>query len=134
VIVERRVELALMASRWGTGDAVVDGHLGRVHGSLPLLRNTFRSCAEKSSHERDEAKIFSQQDIPRKLDEVRQNLGGPENINENPETAPSKRILQIAEDYQNALHGPMAIGAIGMDAIRKACPHAEAWLRRIEAL
>ncbi len=78
--------------------------------------------------------VFPQKDMPRKLVEIRQGSGGAENINENPETAPSKRILRIAEDYQKALHGPMAIGAIGMDAIRKACPHADAWLGRIEAL
>jgi hypothetical protein len=78
--------------------------------------------------------LFRQNDFSRKLEEIRQSCGGPENINEDPKTAPSKRILRIAEDYQKAWQGPRAIAEIGMDAIRKACPHADTWLRRIESL
>ena len=78
--------------------------------------------------------VFSHSEIPRKLDEIRTANGGAENIYENPETAPSKRILGLSADYQKTLHGPMAIGAIGVDAIRAACPHAGTWLRRIESL
>ena len=78
--------------------------------------------------------VFEDNDIPGKLDGIRLASGGAEKINENPDTAPSRRILGLAKGYQKALHGPMVIGAIGMDAIRAACPHADDWLKRIEQL
>ena len=78
--------------------------------------------------------VFSGSDVPGQLDGIRAASGGAEKIDENPDTAPSKRILDLAEDYQKALHGPMAIGAIGIDVVRTACPHADDWLRRIEKL
>jgi hypothetical protein len=57
----------------------------------------------------------------------------PEEINETPEGAPSKRILRRL-DYQKPLHGPDAIKDIGLDAIRAACPHFAAWLAWAESL
>jgi hypothetical protein len=36
--------------------------------------------------------------------------------------------------YRKTLHGPMAVGAIGLAALRAACPHAGAWLTRLEGL
>jgi hypothetical protein len=35
---------------------------------------------------------------------------------------------------RKTLHGPMAVDAIGIAAMRQACPHADAWLRRLEVL
>jgi len=78
--------------------------------------------------------VFSSSETPQKLDEVREAIGGAEMIDEGPETAPSKRILGLAKDYQKTLHGPMVIGTVGMDVIRKACPHAATWLNSIENL
>lgn len=58
----------------------------------------------------------------------------PEDINEIPQTAPSKRILRRLKDYEKPFHGPDALKDIGLDAIRAACPHFAAWLTWAEGL
>lgn len=58
----------------------------------------------------------------------------PEDINDNPASAPSKRILSAWPGYQKSFHGPLIACDIGLDAIRTACPHFESWLQKIESL
>jgi hypothetical protein len=58
----------------------------------------------------------------------------PEDINETPQGAPSKRILRRLKDYEKPFHGPDALKDIGLGAIREACPHFAAWLTWAESL
>lgn len=58
----------------------------------------------------------------------------PENINETPQGAPSKRILRRLEDYEKPFHGPDGLKDIGLDAIRDACLHFATWLEWAESL
>jgi hypothetical protein len=58
----------------------------------------------------------------------------PEDINDSPQTAPSKRILAAMPSYQKTFHGPLLACEIGLDAMRAVCPHFHNWLHRIEAL
>lgn len=58
----------------------------------------------------------------------------PEEINDSPQTAPSKRILAAMPGYQKTFHGPLIACDIGLDAMRAACPHFAAWLTVIEGL
>jgi len=58
----------------------------------------------------------------------------PEDIDEGPQTAPSKRLLNAFTGYQKTLHGPLAVSAIGIDRIRAVCPHFAQWLDRLEAV
>ncbi|MFI7859484.1 DUF4276 family protein [Pseudomonas promysalinigenes] len=69
------------------------------------------------------------------LQQVRQDFTSPEDINNSPQTAPSKRILSIFEEgsYSKTEHGPMIAEAIGIDAIRGQCPQFDAWLTQLQA-
>jgi hypothetical protein len=58
----------------------------------------------------------------------------PEDINDSPETAPSKRILAAMSGYQKTFHGPLIACDIGIDPMRAACPHFDQWLRALEGL
>jgi hypothetical protein len=58
----------------------------------------------------------------------------PEDINDNPQTAPSKRILSVMRDYQKPVHGPLIACDIGLDAMRAVCPHFAQWLGQLDAL
>lgn len=58
----------------------------------------------------------------------------PEDINDSPQTAPSKRILVAMPGYQKTLHGPLIACEIGLDAMRTGCPHFSQWVERIESL
>jgi hypothetical protein len=62
------------------------------------------------------------------------NVAQPEDINDNPHTAPSKRILDVMPGYQKTVHGPLIAIDIGLDAIRAVCPHFDRWLKSIEEL
>lgn len=68
------------------------------------------------------------------LEQVRQAFDSPENINDSPTTAPSKRILSIFEEgsYSKTEHGPLIAEAIGIDAIRGQCPQFDAWLTQLQ--
>jgi hypothetical protein len=58
----------------------------------------------------------------------------PEDINDHPQTAPSKRILAAMPAYQKPVHGPLIASDIGLDAMRATCPHFAQWLARLDAL
>ncbi len=58
----------------------------------------------------------------------------PEDINDGRTTAPSKRIRSAMPSYRKTLHGPLIACDIGLDAMRRVCPHFHAWLERLEAL
>lgn len=56
---------------------------------------------------------------------------GAELVNDGVETAPSKRILNLFPRYRKTSDGPLVIAELGIDAIRGACPHADAWFRTV---
>lgn len=65
---------------------------------------------------------------------IRNTVANPEQIDEGIETAPSKRILRLFPSYRKTLHGPIALGRIGLDAIRNECPHFRSWIERLGEL
>lgn len=74
-------------------------------------------------------------DVRSKLKHIRETFASPEDINDSPETAPSKRILAIFANgtYSKTEHGPLIAEAIGLDEIRKQCPAFNEWLGKLEA-
>lgn len=65
---------------------------------------------------------------------IKEQFGSPEEIDDNPRTAPSKRIEAIFPGYQKPLYGPLIILEIGIEQIRKECPHFNNWLVELEKL
>lgn len=74
-------------------------------------------------------------DVQTKLKAVRDAVVSPEEINDSPETAPSKRILAIFADgtYSKTEHGPLIAEAIGLEKIRQQCPAFREWVGALEA-
>lgn len=58
----------------------------------------------------------------------------PEEINESPKTAPSKRIVQYLPNYerQKAQVGPLVAEDIGLNLLRQKCPHFNEWITKLE--
>lgn len=56
----------------------------------------------------------------------------PEEIDDSPVTAPSKRIQEIVPGYEKPLLGTLAVIEIGLDKIRAECPHFRRWIERLE--
>lgn len=58
----------------------------------------------------------------------------PEDINDGPHTAPSKRLMTSIAGYRKTVHGPLAVTAAGLPALRRTCPRFDSWVTRLEAL
>ncbi len=66
------------------------------------------------------------------FEQIRAQFSTPEEINDSPATAPSKRIEALVPEYQKPLLGAFAILTIGLDAIRSQCPHFNSWITHLE--
>jgi hypothetical protein len=69
----------------------------------------------------------------KKFEAIRASVATPEEINERPGCAPSKRIADLCPAYRKALHGPTTAKRIGLEQIRIECPNFNDWLKRLEA-
>ena len=66
--------------------------------------------------------------------DIRRDYPNPELINDSPETAPSKRLMRIFDDYRKAIHGVIATKRVGLPALRRVCPHFNQWVVKLENL
>ena len=80
------------------------------------------------------AHAISQPQLQNEFQSIRAKFNTPEEINDSPETAPSKRIPQIYPPYEKLFHGVLAAKAIGLAVIRRECPRFNAWITRLESL
>lgn len=78
------------------------------------------------------AQAVGRPDLADDFQAIRSEFSTPEEINDSPETAPSKRVERLIPGYQKPLAGVQAAIAIGLDAIRRECPHFNEWVRRLE--
>jgi hypothetical protein len=69
------------------------------------------------------------------LIDIRTQFTTPEDINNNRETAPSKRILAAFPNgtYSKTEHGPVIAESIGLSVIRRQCPQFNGWMNMLEA-
>ena len=89
-----------------------------------------------------EAWLFSSsEELPRVMTEpgkqasfaaIRNAFATPEEINERPQLAPSKRIEELFPAYKKVLHGSTTAGRIGVMTIRSQCAHFESWMNWLE--
>lgn len=73
----------------------------------------------------------------RKLKEETDMYGDPEMINNNPTTAPSKRIIKALElnyNYNKVQSGASITSLIGIDALLENCLHFREWIEQIKQL
>jgi hypothetical protein len=80
------------------------------------------------------AQGIGRDDLANQLRAIRQDFETPEDINDSPETAPSKRIKNLYPGYEKPLSGVVAAMEIGLAVIRRECPHFNGWLNCLEAL
>ncbi|MCB9763031.1 MAG: DUF4276 family protein [Alphaproteobacteria bacterium] len=70
------------------------------------------------------------------LDALTAELEGlsPEEVNDSPETAPSKRLMRHIPGYDKVLHGELALTDVPLADLCVRCPRFGAWVRRLEQL
>ncbi len=69
-----------------------------------------------------------------RLQRIRSDFKTPEDINDNPQTAPSKRLKSLYPGYDKEAWGTRISIQIGIDSIRTECPHFNQWLTLLEGL
>jgi len=80
------------------------------------------------------ARGLGQQGLAPQFEAIRRQFPTPEDINDDPNSAPSKRVRAIYAGYRKILDGTLAAEAVGIDRIRQECPHFRQWIERLEAL
>ena len=65
---------------------------------------------------------------------IRSEFQSPEEIDDSPQTAPSKRIVSLNAAYQKVADGYLISQSIGLRTMRAECPHFNEWIERLEAL
>lgn len=87
------------------------------------------------------ASVLRQPSLTKPLQFIRSRYTNPEEINDSPATSPSARIESVCAKlcgspriFQKRTHGPIIAERIGLEAIRRDCPHFDGWLNRLEAL
>lgn len=71
-------------------------------------------------------------DLSAHFQSIRDQFGSPEEINDSPVTAPSKRIVAALPGYQKPLFGTLIALEIGLERMRAQCPLFHGWITRLE--
>ena len=118
--------------------------------SAELLEQRIASCVPNrrfrpyvQRHE-FEALLFSEPSVvarlslqllaAKELQEQRASFDTVEDINDGPETAPSKRLLKALVNFRKAIQGPAAAEQIGLAKMREVAPRFAQWLEWLESI
>jgi hypothetical protein len=82
----------------------------------------------------DAEAYFGKAQLAAQLQTVVRQAGTPELINHGPDTHPKARLRDLTGDYRETRDSPALLEKIGIETIRRTCPHFDSWLRRLEAL
>lgn len=80
------------------------------------------------------AQAINQTILEKEFKKIRDAFHSPEEINNSPTTAPSKRIKKLFSEYDKPIHGSLAAIEMGLNSIRTECPLFDDWLKSLEAL
>ena len=91
-----------------------------------------------------ESLVYASQDklhiaFPNNLDKISQiasinnSFTTPEEINDNPETAPSKRLKKIFPEYKKPFHSKLILSQVSVDHLREKCRHFNDWITHLES-
>ena len=136
----------LLSASLSNPDKVI--HLERamkkdIIAELPDLRADSRFLPYLQLHEY-EGLLFSdpeafangihQSHLTPQFQAIRQIFPTPEDIDERPDGAPSKRVIDLCPSYDKVLNGKQAASAVGIEAMRHECPHFRAWVESLGQL
>lgn len=79
------------------------------------------------------AKGIERPELAPKFQAIRAQFSNPEEINDSPLTAPSKRVHALVPGYEKPFLGTLAVLTIGLEKIRSECPHFNTWIERLES-
>ncbi len=77
---------------------------------------------------------INQGHLAREFQRIRDGFGTPEDINDSPDTAPSKRVIAVYPGYRKVIEGTQAAARVGVAAMRAQCQHFREWLEALECV
>ena len=110
---------------------------------IPQLRPHARLIPYLSLHEYEGllfsdpesfARSLGQPRLANQFHQVRNEFPTPEDINDDPATAPSKRVIGMYPAYKKVIDGTLAARLVGIDRMRQECAHFRDWVRQLETL
>ena len=63
---------------------------------------------------------------------IRNEFSTPEEIDDHYDTCPSRRIEGVFEGFKKTINGITAAGRIGLETMRRECPHFNEWITKLE--
>ncbi len=82
------------------------------------------------------AEVFERPELETRFIQIRNECGECEEINDHATTAPSKRIEKLFPGYRKGKgtrsHAPIIVKRIGLDKLRRGCPHFGEWIKKLE--
>ncbi len=114
-----------------------------IFRQIPDLRPDLRLIPYLSLHEYEGllfsdpnafAQSIGQARLLNRFQQVRDDYPTPEDINDDPQSAPSKRVIGIYAGYRKVIEGTIAARAVGIPRMRQQCAHFRAWLQQLEVL
>ncbi|MBN2181699.1 MAG: DUF4276 family protein [Sedimentisphaerales bacterium] len=72
--------------------------------------------------------------VSEQLENILKLFSCPEEINDNYDTCPSRRIEQHITNYVKTVDGILAAQKIGLAKMRRECPHFNEWITKLENL
>lgn len=77
--------------------------------------------------------LFEPSEFKRKdMIQVIQDFPNPEDINDQPNTAPSVRLMKLIPGYEKVLYGIEILQQHGMPTLLARCPHFRDWVNKLE--
>lgn len=73
-------------------------------------------------------------DLADAFQKIKDQFANPEEINDSPQTAPSKRVEGLIPGYQKPMLGTLAALEIGLTSMRNECPRFAQWLSKLEEI
>jgi hypothetical protein len=80
------------------------------------------------------ANALGQANLATQLAQIRNLFETPEDINDDPNESPSKRVAGLYRQYNKVIEGTLAAQRIGVDRMLAECPHFRNWIDRLAAL
>lgn len=71
-------------------------------------------------------------DLERSFQAIRDDFDTPEEIDDSPINAPSKRLERLVPGYEKPFLGTLAVIEIGLERIRAECQHFNQWIEAME--
>lgn len=99
---------------------------------LPYLQLHEFEALIFANEDKFEEVFIDRQNRITKITTINEAYNTPEEINDNPLTAPSKRLKKIFNEYDKVLHSQLLLQNVDLQNLRTKCNHFNEWITKLE--